>query len=357
MKGGAYILAVVFGVIFLNPLLAQKKGAGKLLKYIGNGTQEEVSFPVREGLTSQKTFLRRGILIKRPKAKATVLICHGYMCDKYDVSFLQVMFKEYNTLCFDFRAHGEDIEGQCCTLGRDESYDVVGAVQFIKNHPDLKKLPRIVYGFSMGAVASILAQAREKDLFDAMILDCPFDSTDKLIDRGIDQLKICIFGYEMAVPGSSILKRYAYNPYVQSFIKQIMKAFTKIDTVNVNTCISPVYPEEAIKYVTVPCFFIGAEKDGTAPADAVLAVYRGAKGFKRCWIDREGTRHYDTIFKQVHKYIYKVDRFLTKVLDGSYVKKKKEKVTRDRPLCFLNAVKDEQAGEVSFGKHLLIKNK
>ena len=41
----------------------------------------------------------------------------------------------------------------------------------------------------MGAAAAIIAQAREKNLFDAMMLDCPFDSTDKLIERGINQLK------------------------------------------------------------------------------------------------------------------------------------------------------------------------
>ncbi len=314
----------------------------KKLKYLNDATQENVIFPVQESVVSQKSYMRRGILIKRPKAKATVLICHGYMCDKYDVSFLHVMFKEYNSLSFDFRAHGEDRDGQCCTFGRDESYDVVGAAQFIKSHPDLKKLPLIVYGFSMGAAASIIAQAREKNLFDAMILDCPFDSTDKLIERGINQLKISLFGYEMPVPGSSILKTYAYNPYVQSLIKQIMRAFTKIDTVNINTCISPVYPEEAIKYVTIPCFFIGCVNDDKAPEEAVLAVYKGAKGFKRCWIDREGVRHFDTIFRQMHKYFYKVDSFIRKVLDGSYLKKKKEKITKDRPLCYLSAVKEER---------------
>ena len=50
----------------------------------------------------------------------------------------------------------------------------------------------------------------------------------------------------------------------------------------------------------------------------------------------------DTIFKQMHKYFYKVDRFLRKVLDGAYLKKKKEKITRDRPMCYLSAVKEER---------------
>ena len=331
---------ILLCIVLSGGVQAGQKNESKKLKYVTDGTQELVSFTARENVFSDKKITRKGILIKRPKAKGTVLICHGYMCDKYDVNFLHVMFKDYNTMTFDFRAHGEDRDGQCCTFGRDESYDVVGAAQFIKSQPELKNVPLIVYGFSMGAVAAIIAQAREKNLFDVMILDCPFDSTDKLIERGINQLKISLFGYEMPFPGTSILKVYAYNPYVQSLIKSIMRTFTKIDTVNINTCISPVYPEEAIKYVTVPCFFIGCVNDDKAPEEAVLAVYRGAQGFKRCWIDREGERHFDTIFKQMHRYFYKVDRFIQKVLDGSYLKKKKEKITKDLPACYLSAVKE-----------------
>ena len=326
-------------ITFLTTLYSFAKVELRKQNYVLDGVQEHVSFPSDESVSSNKKIYRKGILIKRPKAKATVLICHGYMCDKYDVNFLHVMFKDYNSMTFDFRAHGENRDGQCCTFGRDESYDVVGAVRFIKNDPDLKNLPLIVYGFSMGAVAAILAQAREKNLFDAMILDCPFDSTDKLIERGISQLKINFFGYELPFPGTSILKMYAYNPYVQSLIKNILRTFTKIDTIDINTCISPVYPEEASTYIGVPCFFIGCIKDDKAPEHAVMAVYKGVKGFKRCWIDCEGERHYDTIFKQMHRYFYKVERFNKMVLDGSYKKKKKEKVKKDLPRCYLNAVK------------------
>lgn len=311
----------------------------KALKHFNDATEEPVVIYARENLTSDRKIARKGILLKRPHAKATVLICHGFMCDKYDISLLQMMFKDYNTMTFDFRAHGEHVEGQCCTFGRDESYDVVAAADAVKNHPELKHLPLIVYGFSMGAVAAIIAQARESNLFDAMILDCPFDSSDKLIERGIDQLKLNVFGYEMKVPGTSLLKNYAYNSYVQSLLKTILRAFTKFHATDINTVICPVYPEEAIKYVTVPCFFIACVNDDKAPVEAVLSVYEGARGFKRCWIDPSGRRHFDTIFRQMHRYSYKTHRFIEKTIDGSYRKKCKEKVTRDRPMCVLTATK------------------
>ena len=94
------IIAVSILVWYAGAQATEKVHRDKQLKYLGDATQENISFPVRENVLSQKTYVRRGILIKRPKAKATVLICHGYMCDKYDVSFLHIMFKEYNSMKF-----------------------------------------------------------------------------------------------------------------------------------------------------------------------------------------------------------------------------------------------------------------
>lgn len=331
MIGKRILLATAFIVALQGLLTAKEPRNTKALRFFNDASEEPVVIHARENLTSDKKITRKGTLYKRPHAKATVLICHAFTLNQYDASFLHWVFKDYNTMAFDFRAHGEDRGDYCCTFGRDESYEVVAAAQWIKNHPELKELPLFVYGFSMGAVAAIIAQAREKNLFDAMILDCPFDSSDKVIERGIQQLKMNIFGYEMQMPGSSFLKAYAYNPYVQSILKSILRTFTKYDVVDINTCICPVYPEEAIKYVTVPCFFIGCVNDDKVPEEAILAVYNGAQGYKRCWIDTQGRRHYDTIFRQMHTYFYRVDRFIKKILDGTYRDKVQEKITRDTP--------------------------
>ena len=315
----------------------------KTLKYHFNAHEEKVSFHAREGIYSDKKIMRKGILLRRPGAKATVLICHGFMCDKFDISFLHLMFKEYNSMTFDFRAHGEDTDGQYCTLGRDEAHDVVGAAEFIKNHPDLKDKPLIVYGFSMGAVASILAQAQERKLFDAMILDCPFESTDKLLERGLDQLKINLFGYEMSLPGSSFLKNYAYSPFVQSLLKAILRTFTKMDSTQINTCISPVYAEEAVKFIeaSVPCYVIGCVNDDKAPEEAVLSIYNGLTGFKRIWLT-DGRRHYDTIFYRMHEYFYRVKQFIKKYLDGSLPRRKQQKIKREHIVSKISPAKVTQ---------------
>lgn len=312
-----------FILIFTSLILGQNHK--KLFK---NCIEEQVKFYAQENLDSDKKIQRKGILIRKPGAKATILICHGFMCDKYDINFLHLMFKNYNSMTFDFRAHGENIKGHYCTFGRDESYDVKAAAEFIRNHPDLKNKPLIVYGFSMGAVASILAQAQDKDLFDAMILDCPFDSSDKLLERGFSKFKINFFGYEFCLPGSSYLKDYAYNPYIQSFLKILLRAFANMDSTQVNTSILPVYPEEAIKYVDIPVFIIGCVNDDKAPEEAVKSIYNGAQGYKRLWITK-GRRHFDSIFFKMQEYFYRVDKFIEKFLSGELKNKIKEKIIKD----------------------------
>ncbi len=311
----------------------------KAMKFFNGATEERVTFYSRENVSSDKKIARKGILLKRPRAKATVLICHGFSADKYDVSFLHMLFNEYNSMTFDFRAHGEETEGQVCTLGRDEAYDVIAAAEFLRNHPECKDKPLIIYGFSMGASAAIIAQASKGSICDAMVLDCPFDSSDKLLERGLEQMKINVFGYRVNIPGASVFKKYAYSPYVQSVLTQLLKTFTRFDTGKIMINFQPIYPEEAIKYVDVPCFFIGCVNDKKAPEEAVLSVYQGAKGYKRCWIDPDGRRHFDTIFRQMNKYFYRVDKFIKSILDGSYKDKPQEKVKKDLPYCVISADK------------------
>lgn len=304
------------------------KAVQKQKKYFGTAQEEAVTFYVQQNAHTNNTIARNGVLVRKPDARATVLICHGFMCDKDDIRFLRSIFADYNTLTFDFRAHGENIEGQCCTFGRDEAYDVIGAVKFIKSQPDLKDKPVIAYGFSMGAAASIIAQSMDNSLFTAAIWDCPFDSTENIIGRGIENLKITMFGHDFAIPCRSFLHKYAYNPYVQSLLKVALKAVAKMDATQVNTCIAPVNPAQAIKHVAIPCLIIGCRNDEKAPIEAVRSVYDGAAGYKRLWVTN-GRRHFDSFFYNPEKYVYKVKQFIEKVLDDTLAHTQQQKITED----------------------------
>ena len=70
-------------------------------------TEEPVTFYSQYEDESNEHIARRGLLITRTDARATVLIMHGYTSSKIDMGILRLLFSPYNMLLFDFRAHGE----------------------------------------------------------------------------------------------------------------------------------------------------------------------------------------------------------------------------------------------------------
>jgi len=283
----------------------------------------------RKCANSNEKIIRHGILVKRKGAKGTVLFCHGFTCNKYDVGFLRFLFKDYNCMTFDFRAHGENTDGQCCTLGKNEAYDVIAAAKFLRSHPDIKDKPLLVYGFSMGAVASIEAQAKDKSLFDAMILDCPFGSAENVVKRGLDNKKLSIFGYEFHIPGRRILQKYVFHPYVQSFVKAFLQAVANFDSKRINLLITPLKPSESMKKIDVPCLLIHCKNDEKIPVNSIKNVYYNAQSkYKKLWVTN-GRSHYDSFFYNPEKYAQKVRSFAHKVVTGIIYKKNKHKIIED----------------------------
>lgn len=299
-------------------------------KGFDGGQLESIQFYVPAAPKSNQFIARKGFLLKRSKAKGVVIICHGYMCDKFDAAFLRLLFPEYHVLTFDFRAHGEHVgDTHLCTFGKHEAFDVIGATQYIKSRSDLQKLPRIAYGFSMGAVAAIQAQAQDKTLFNTMVLDCPFDHSENIIKRGLAHLKFTVGDYTFDVPGKSLLERYAFSPYVQALLKAVLKTVAQMDATATNTHIVPVSPKDSIKRVNVPCFFIHCAQDEKIPLASLHNVYVNASGYKRLWVT-QGRRHFDSFFYNPERYRYKVNKFLKTVLDGSYKSKVGHKESFDQ---------------------------
>jgi esterase/lipase len=310
---------------------ATKKYLDKQKKYLNGGILEPITFSSQKAYdTPGEKLMRNGLLYLNPKSQATVLICHGFMCDKFDIGFLRrTLFSDYNVMVFDFRAHGECVdEEQCCTFGRDEALDVKGAVDYLKTRTDLRTLPRIAYGFSMGAVAAIQAQAADTSLFKAMVLDCPFDSTKNVLKASIDKLNFNLFGYIIEFPGKKLLEKFAFNTYVQSFLKTLLKTVAQLDATATNTVIYPLNPVDSIKNISAPCFLIHCRNDEKVCVDAAWALFNNAQGYKRLWITN-GRRHFDSVFYNPEKYVYKVNDFIKSVLNESLYKKNKAKIYSD----------------------------
>ncbi len=293
-------------------------------KYLHGGTEELVTFYVPKDESSQEMIARKGLLIRRPGAQATVLICHGFGCNMKNVRFVRTMFGDksdnliLNTMIFDFRAHGEDAQNQTCSFGKNEALDVRAAARLLREHPDLKNKPLIVYGFSMGAVASMLAQAHDPTLFDYAIWDCPFDTFSNVINRAVQQLTITCCGHTIKVPGGQFFQRYAYNPYVQKILKLTLKFVAQMDATHIDTTVVPVDTTEAAKKITIPAFFIVCRNDEKAPIEAVRANFNNTQGIKKLWITN-GDRHCDSMVVNPEKYTELLRDFIQKACqDGSF---------------------------------------
>lgn len=308
---------------------------GTILRSLGraeNGMHsEDVMIYSQEAPGSDKKIARKGRLTTYPDARATILIAHGYMCDKFDVGFLRMMFgnEHFNFLTFDFRGHGEQADGQLCTFGRDEAYDVTAAVEFLSGHSTTKGKPIIIYAFSMGAVATIEALAKKKLPVVAAVLDCPFDASEKIVKRCLETIKITAFGYDFHIPGRYILEKYAFHPYVQSTIKMMLKTVSHVDHNQISTFVYPFNPAESAQKIEVPCFFIHCKNDEKVPVSAAKQFYASVKGAKMLWVTN-GRHHYDSYFYNPEEYTKRVVTFVDQVLRGQWADKTKQLVLEDR---------------------------
>lgn len=289
-----------------------------------------ITFKSYDSNNTNNHITRHGYVSVNPKAKANILLCHGFMTNKEDMFLLRYFFKDFNVINFDFRAHGENISTQSCTLGHDEKHDVIGAVNYIKRDKNINHLPLFVYGFSMGAVASILAESENPHLFTGAIWDCPFESTKELTNQALEKLKFNICGYNIDFPFKNIIRKYIYNHKAQGIIKLFFKLFSILDGTKINMVIKKVSPLKAIKNISIPFFLIGCHNDDKAPVEAIKNMYyqHQEDSFVRCWIS-PGRRHFDALFINPEKYICKIKKFIHTIIKDKHNYKERKKITID----------------------------
>jgi len=279
---------------------------------------------------SEERIERPGVLISFDNAEATILLCHGFLCNKYDIACFRNLFPwgRFNFLTFDFRGHGEACEGQCSTLGCDEVLDVIAAGEFLKNDARTKDKPIFVWAFSMGSVAAIGAQANSQ-FFDGMILDCPYDTSENLIRYALDRVvKFSVFGYEFDLPGRAILEQHMFHPYVQSFLQAMLRITIKWDARHIRLMATYMNPVELAEQIRVPCFFIHCKNDEKVPVAAVKRVYDAVAAPKQLWLTN-GRGHFDSFFYNPEKYAHRVSLFIESVLHKELEDFKNPRIVED----------------------------
>jgi alpha-beta hydrolase superfamily lysophospholipase len=154
---------------------------------------DETVAPARYGLTAEAAEFQsgdgltlRGWYIPAEDSVKTIIVCSGANGSlDADVHVAPWLHEAgFNVLLFNWRAHGQS-EGEVVTLGFNERYDLIAAVQFAK----AQGAERVgVLGFSMGGTVAIDTAAVYEDI-NAIVADSPFVTivsalAGGLIERG-----------------------------------------------------------------------------------------------------------------------------------------------------------------------------
>jgi len=126
--------------------------------------QEEVEFQSSDGI------ILRGWWVEKPGSRCTVVLGHGYLMNRSELSPLAATLWQAGCSClvYDFRAHGRS-GGRKSGFGYLERFDVRGAVEFAKARKPGSSV--VLVGSSMGSAASAFALADDPGLADGLILD------------------------------------------------------------------------------------------------------------------------------------------------------------------------------------------
>jgi len=182
-------------LLFVIPLLVVAAVAWLGSNYLlARRPPDETAAPENYGLNAEAAEFQsgdgvtlRGWYIPCENSVKTIIICSGANGSlDADVQVAPWLHEaEFNVLLYNWRAHGQS-EGRIVTLGFNERYDLIAAVEFVKS----QGAERIgVLGFSMGGTVAIDTAAVYEDI-NAIVADSPFVTivsavAGGLIERGL----------------------------------------------------------------------------------------------------------------------------------------------------------------------------
>ncbi len=145
---------------------------------------ENVTFHPR-GVPSLKL---NGWYIPASDPKGTIVAVHCFACNRAEakVGILgiarRLVAKDFNLLLFDLRGHGSSDDGRI-SGGLVEREDVLGAVEFVHSEygTPLKRIGLL--GFSLGAVASLLAAAEQPEIAGVVTDSAFYDMSELMHDN------------------------------------------------------------------------------------------------------------------------------------------------------------------------------
>jgi len=150
-----------------------------------------VSFQSITFLTKDNVKIHGWFIPNKNTSAKTIILTHGYPADKGNILPATIFLHEkYNLLYFDFRYLGQS-EGNYSTIGKNETLDLLGAIQFLKD----RKIQKVgVWGFSLGAAVALMTAPSAPEI-KAIVSDSSYARLDWM---AIDYYRIPILSYPLA---------------------------------------------------------------------------------------------------------------------------------------------------------------
>ncbi len=264
--------------LLINPLR-------EIVDYQPDQDYENITFTPR----GEKDLELKGWFFPADKNKEkTIIIAHGYgsnRLENFEVTEYLIK-KGYNVLTFDFRNSGQSDSG-ITSLGKYEKYDLLGAIDFIKNNTDKEQNIGIL-GYSMGAVTAVLTAEKEPAV-RALVMDSAFDDLKNYLENNL--------------PVWSSLPSFPFNWFV-------LNVSTRIYGLNPGD----IRPIEAIKRLDIPVFFIHGKDDQLIPPENSKRLYQVAQNQNNIlWLVPEA-EHIDSCQVNFEEYTERVFLFFEKYL-------------------------------------------
>ncbi|HWP82960.1 MAG TPA: alpha/beta fold hydrolase [Bacteroidota bacterium] len=155
--GSAFAVLVIGPLILLQPQRRTEAWYRRFTTIVeprdADLPQENITVTTHDGL-----HLKGWLVSKGPVARGTILFLHGVGdCKIAGIPIARLLFtRGYNVFLYDSREHGES-DGDYCTYGYYEKYDVVTVIDYLVKRTDLEIGKIGVFGTSMGAAVGIQA--------------------------------------------------------------------------------------------------------------------------------------------------------------------------------------------------------
>jgi uncharacterized protein len=251
-----------------------------------DGLAEEVSFrSAGDSVRISGWFFPAGGSDRGP----AIVLCHGIWTGRRECLPLALRFRAagYNVLCFDFRAHGLS-DGRFTSVGHHETNDVIGAVEYLVERPEVDRTRIGVIGFSMGAAASIQAAARSPHIA-AVVADSAYASF-------LDAAKYSFH----------VVTRVPHFP-LASLAMHWAKWIVHVDA-------SRLRPVDVIGQVSPrPIFITHGALDEIVPVSHAVTLFKAAEEPKELWVIADA-HHVGARDTDPEGYFERVERFLRQTL-------------------------------------------